>query len=812
MNDKSRPATQSTYPPREAAAAASGSTLKQPQGPAVVRVVLLASGTGSDANTYMPNRSSTQWWNRRDALVRCAASALFGPASAASSSSVELVLLFDQDWSRMRMTYEEPSRSSSSSFAPPHPFLPTEQNVIRIWKQCCLRPHQTVSQRGFHCTLIPAGPRGADRDNHGTRGKHGNETNAAGSSSSSKRELLELLQASCPLDFLKQHRLNSSPQALLRKVNRDQLLAVYKEWCLSSKKSTMKAKDASSTSGDSSNNTSAEATSDELDRALREVLRPAAPSNSDEELEERDGPPGRVIAAVLHESSDHELPLHGDHDDEDEPAHRSRITAVLFAGAVRDMTRHELQRLHAVCQQANVPVVQVRLGPVAEFTSKVLAVAAFHHSHGRLVRGLCCALSKSSRAGASTNEDTGKGWREKIDASGSGNTESRKRPRSVQGRGNTLYDDSMKYVPASPSELAFKYIVYIPFPSSELTLELEARPLLWPLIRCVVNALWRSRVASNTTSTTRTGPSRHGTTESTRTTDAVPPATSSTSSSLRISGTSYHNHLVLVFADDLVIDLEESTVVEMAERHQAAPCEHQVLQLVLEQMNKQKPASVTSAKRELASSWSDTAQGIMERIGLPLVSSAAAQPQCADTNGDRRWLPSSAVALDLLHNEGVDLGAAFYKCANMEDPPSERVAQFHAQDSSTTAPRTLPVLVLVSLESIGGKANSTAALTPSKLQDELVRILSHRPDVDMIRSQLIQSSCTDRCAATVTLLQHVGYQIPDFFDSLVLGDIQGRSQHSTSHRPARRGGPLQEEKKRRKEKKRNKDKAYSETS
>jgi hypothetical protein len=285
MNDTDAQQAQGLPPPSSSTAAAVSSFK---EGRHAVRVVLLASGSGSDANTYMPNRSSTQWWNRRDALVRCVAAFLFGPASSstgrsASSSSfscaAELVLLFDQDWSRMRMSYTEPdhpSRSSiSSSFAPSSPsprFVPTEQSVIRIWKQCCQRPHQTVSQQGFRCTLVKSsGPQLhlAGRTRHDKT-----DFNASGSS---KRELLELLQSTCPLDFLKAHRLNSSPQVLLRKVNKDQLLAVHKEWLVSNKKKS--ATDGASEGNKSSG--SAEGASDGLDMALRELLRPAAPRTGD---------------------------------------------------------------------------------------------------------------------------------------------------------------------------------------------------------------------------------------------------------------------------------------------------------------------------------------------------------------------------------------------------------------------------------------------------------------------------------------------------------------------------------------------------
>jgi hypothetical protein len=113
--------------------------------------------------------------------------------------------------------------------------------------------------------------------------------------------------------------------------------------------------------------------------------------------------------------------------------------------------------------------------------------------------------------------------------------------------------------------------------------------------------------------------------------------------------------------------------------------------------------------------------------------------------------------------------------------------------------------VVVALEPTGGEPGTTAALTPPTLQDEVVRVLSQRPDVDLLRSQLIRSSCTDRCAATVTLLQHFGYQVPSFFDSLLpLCSCDRRQSSSAFKTTAIEPGQSQQNRRRKKEKKKHK--------
>ena len=61
-------------------------------------ICLLCSGKGDEAQSYRPNLDESQWWGRRDALVRCVSASLYGPRNTKQRPDrVEPCLLFDED-------------------------------------------------------------------------------------------------------------------------------------------------------------------------------------------------------------------------------------------------------------------------------------------------------------------------------------------------------------------------------------------------------------------------------------------------------------------------------------------------------------------------------------------------------------------------------------------------------------------------------------------------------------------------------------------------------------------------------------------
>jgi hypothetical protein len=167
----------------------------------------------------------------------------------------------------------------------------------------------------------------------------------------SKREILQYLQANCDLDFLRQHDLNSSATVVMKKSNKLSLLKVWDEWSRNRDTPTASSEDVS-------------------ESLLEDLLQPISTEIH------------RIIAGTLHETSKHELPYWTLRDAASSPSEGSQVC--LFLGAVRDMYESEHDALRRLCQRISVPLTGIRLGPVPEFTIKILTVVAFHHAHGRL--------------------------------------------------------------------------------------------------------------------------------------------------------------------------------------------------------------------------------------------------------------------------------------------------------------------------------------------------------------------------------------------------------------------------------------------
>ena len=172
-------------------------------------------------------------------------------------------------------------------------------------------------------------------------------TNTLPTSMDSKRQVLEYLQSHCSIEFLRQHRLNSSADVVLRKTNKRALMQVYRDWNEQQNVDSNKQ--------------------ERLSSIFQEMLKPIHSSID------------KVVAGILHETSAAELPAF-----DVEPIEMTNLQVCLFLGAVRDMHPWENRVLSSCCSAAHVPLVRVRLGPVSEFTSKILSVVAHHHARGTL--------------------------------------------------------------------------------------------------------------------------------------------------------------------------------------------------------------------------------------------------------------------------------------------------------------------------------------------------------------------------------------------------------------------------------------------
>jgi len=545
----------------------------------LLKVVLFVKGRGSDASTYRPNRDESQWWNRRDALVRCVAALLLGP----TPEHRELVLLYDEDFSRMHMTYRQPESTSVSGS-----LVPTEQAIVALWKRAASQDNgEKVEVNGLTCQLVIS-----------------QRNTAQVSGMDSKRDVLEYLQKKCSMAFLRQHGLNTSTAVLLRKTNKKALMSVWSAWKQQETSTELHG-----------------ASPEALELTLKELLQPDSPEVK------------QVVAGVLHESSENELPCWNK-----EPQMMLSMQLCLFLGAVRDMTSSENNCLQRLCSRVNIPLVKVRLGPVPEFTSKILTVTAIHHGQGILGPAVNALLSTDC---------------------------TRKQQREIEALTNAA-----KPVPV------LHFICLVPFVSSQLSTELSDRGrALWCLVRCTVTSLWRSRLVG------------HG------------------------GRNPLRNRMTLVFEDGNVLTLEQDELVKsLAEQHQAAPSEYQVLKALQDKVRAIGSASTID--------WKPRALAIVNRL---LVDSLP-KPQhvLRVTQGD---------------TSNLDLSRAFYTID---------------QENTGSIETNQCAWVLLSI----GPSSST----PLDRMERCILRACRKLKLSVVERPVLASSCQDQGAATITMLQHFCYQ------------------------------------------------------
>jgi hypothetical protein len=228
-----------------------------------------------------------------------------------------------------------------------------------------------------------------------------------------------------------------------------------------------------------------------------------------------------------------------------------------------------------------------------------------------------------------------------------------------------------------------------------------------------------------------------------------------------------------------MVALDESSIVEMAERHQAAPCEHQVLQLIQKQ--------IQDAQRQLKNDGSAPSS---ERHRSPQQEAPEPAFNCwveritnestasSSTRSSSSEVSKHIVVLDIHPEEGLDLGSEFYRSWNWHR--DRNLLTSLQDDESSQLDSSISVVVFLSLPDLGEQMTTLGASTSDSTatsaspgtgsdrspRDGFLRALSQRHGAVVLRACLIRRPCLDRCAASITLLQHFGYQDPFFFHSL----------------------------------------------
>lgn len=745
-------------------------------------VVLFCSGNGADVKSYRPKRDESQWWNRRDALVRCVSSFLF--CRAIDGPRHELILFYDGDHScvHMEMVDNHSEQEDQKMGITKHTkvsvskaaeiFIPTEQSIIALWKEAvgkALEQNNSSSKEKKSSPIVVCHGRLACWANLSSspqkflaRAKQSNmpdtavSSRHAGSSAPpptksmtqdwSKRELLEYLQKECSMEFLREHGLNSAPNVILRKANRSALAQVFQIWLQEQqpkqkgKTSAIKEKSGGKQNQDPHDHHQQQQERKLLEEIFQTILRPPAENDN--------RPRTQRIAATLHESSNCELPCFGDildadtsleHENGDNNNNQQQpLHLCLFLGAVRDMLPIEYQALENACKSTaevneTIPLVKVRLGSVPEFTSKILSVVSFHSAHGRLFS----AMQQLVR----TNNDL---------------MASETRPQKNTDSNETTTGTMSKI--RTPPQLHI--LCLVPLRSNEITIDLDRRNRsIWCLVRVLVTSLWRSKFASS---------------------QATSPL---------------ENQLTLVFLDGKYTSLRQREwVSSLAEQHQAAPSEYQVLNALVDRINQQtkKDGPAKSVN------WDHMATEILNFI-------ASTTQESRDT--------STRTVISLEQDAPADLTNHFYgeattAAARSGDFASRNPLVFFPISSSTR----------IGVNSRDGCESDEALRI---LQQAFLRAFDRDPLLWRVYHQSIVASssldrdeksmhkieCEDWEASSITVLQHFMYQDRLFCDAI--GEEAGVDSGEKSPQGSnneRESGEKSHKKKRRKEKKVKKEK------
>lgn len=705
-------------------------------------ICLLCSGNGGDSSIYRPLKDDKRYRHRHDALVRCVASSLYGGANnnakAGDTNNCELVFIYDGDLSCIRMSLC-PSAAAGSSFSSSSPPPPLEVDIVTSWRDATKEAMQNASRKrrrdgdnhndydsgtnvassvigsikggGARWTVSSSTPSFKDKStclktkcildswktiatsssgfspsSHVKSSRKGGapvsleddgiRTRLPSCMPSSKRDIVSVLQRTCPVEYLREHRLNVSENVALRKFNMGKLRMIWEDYCKGVAVVNKKRQNGDVRRDETENthgaiggcvndNDDEEIRQDRMERTFRALMSCA---NVDGAMVHNGSDrPVKAVATYLHESCDAELPCWGwngistnvgDKNGDDDDVEQ----VFLFLGAVRDMTEIENQALSRACQNLNIPLVGCRLGPIIEFTSKILSVATYHF-HQRVLGSKLVEL-----------------WKSRLDQSRIMNSKVLTIPRT---NNRTIHT-----------------IALVPMNSQSLTSEPSQRDrILWCMVRICVCSLWRSKLASTSSSSITYEP--------------------------------LNNVLTFLFDDAVRITLEQREFTStMAERHKAAPSERQILEELCHRRD----------------------------VAISKIDDIDVTPTCYDIVSSTKSL--SSFALDFtnrcdvpnhhLHKEimNVAYSSRLFQRINMD------------KDMNNNPAWTLFTILHVrsDLDTQLCDGNGGSMKRIKSIHKRLLRALSNAGVQVRNQTSMLGQSSQDDEACTVTMLQHLDYQ------------------------------------------------------
>jgi hypothetical protein len=345
-----------------------------------------------------------------------------------------------------------------------------------------------------------------------------------------KRVVLRNLQTQCPVDFLRKHGLNGSEDLVLKKRNRTAILSAHTEWTTSQ---TM-----SGTKGEHSH----------LLLSILVLLNRMKHGSA------------RTTVLLLHEDYPFELPVFGADTSTNGVVGILGHHVLCILGAVRDARDEEEQAIITAARMLGIRCVGANLGRTAEFTSKIIAALAIHAEQDVLGPAVDALPSIDNSTLAKLQSVRHEGcWDGKS---------MRVRVPAVSGLG------SQRVVP----RVEMRVVLWLAYTAEGVTIDLDCRERLLPLVQMTVFTLWRSRVASETAACAGKSEAEGDEGES-----VTKKRKTQTTQQQQNDRSVIEPTLCLVFSDGQSLAVTQRRMVEtMAARHMGAPSEFNVLSALVE--------------------------------------------------------------------------------------------------------------------------------------------------------------------------------------------------------------------------------------
>lgn len=428
----------------------------------MLALLVLCDGPVS-SDSFRPSSDETQWWARRDSLVRIDFAHNFSIKSNINADSLDSVqtipsfLLFNDSSRGLKEDVNSygpalvalSQKVDDTSLG----YFPSERSLINLLKNSSSRLSnfmQGIDRQG--------GNRSASFERSAANVK----TNSL-RSDISKKELIQSIQSTWPFEVLRQHSMAGSVDLIAKKRN---LADLHQVWQTLSSDNQQSIK--------TSNNPLTAL----FERAFVQLKSGTA------------GTERKVTILLLHEDYPHELQIFGLSTDSAALSHLSsdpKHIILCIMGAVRDMTEDEVTSLFSAAKTHHIATVTANLGRTAEFTSKIVMALHAHNTSGRLLYAVE-TLHRLQHVDNEQQVSTAKLTSIRPDQSTWDGHRSSKRQRP----------SSPPIIVEERSRDVIVVVAKVSLRPEDITSDLQHRPRLLGLIQLVVYTLWKSRMVSDT--------------------------------------------------------------------------------------------------------------------------------------------------------------------------------------------------------------------------------------------------------------------------------------------------------------------------